>query len=128
MATDFSSLDKLIEFGLGIGLATQMMNTMNSTIARTAIPGVGINPGVSFQPENIVNSQSGFENVANNRGYYVVYEERLAGPLNDSEIEKLIKNNKVDNKTFCWYPGLASWKLAEDIPEVNKLLLLNSKN
>ena len=120
MSTDFSSLDKLMEFGLGMGIATQMMNTMNNVIARTAVPGVGINPGVSVKPEQVVNGMPQKEM------FYVVYDERVAGPLTDSEMSKLIKEKKVGNKTFCWKPGLYSWKLAEDIPEVNKLLLLNS--
>lgn len=127
MATDFSSLDKLMEFGLGLGIATQMMNTMNTVISRTAVPGVGINPGISFQPEkiennlDIINSERKIDD-----NYYVVYDERLAGPLNVADMEKLIKNKKIENNTLCWRPGLNSWKFAEDIPQVNKLLLLNS--
>lgn len=120
MSTDFSSLDKLMEFGLGMGIATQMMNTMNNVIARTAIPGVGINPGLSIQPEKVKNE------VKKKEGYYVVYEEKIAGPLTEREMSILIKEKKIDNKTFCWKEGQYAWKLAEDIPEVNKLILLNS--
>ena len=122
MATDFSSLDKLIEFGLGIGIATQMMNTMNTVIARTAIPGVGINPGVANRSLNVGNPIC---NVKSNTEYYVVYDEQVAGPLSESEMEKLVRDNKVGKKTLCWHPGLSSWKFAEEIPAVYKLLLLN---
>lgn len=121
MATDFSSLDKLVEFGLGLGIATQMINTMNTTIARTAIPGVGINPGVSIQPEKIAKETSFNQDV-----YYVVFDERVAGPLSEQEMSKLIREKKINDKTFCWKPGRDSWSFAADIPEVNKLFLLNS--
>ena len=121
MPTDFSSLDKLVEFGLGVGIATQMMNTMNQTIARTAVPGVGINPGVQRAPE--VGAQPV---AAAERQYYIVKDERLAGPLSEYEISELVRKGVITNGTFCWFSGLDAWKLAEDIPEINKLLLLNS--
>ena len=120
MATDFSSLDKLIEFGLGLGIATQMMNTMNSVIARTAVPGVGLNPGVNSQP------------LGNNceplisRDFYIVNDDKVAGPFDESELAKLVSNKKLKKETFCWKPGMNSWTFAENIPEVNKIILLNS--
>lgn len=116
MATDFSSLDKLIEFGMGIGIANQMMNTMNRALAQTAIPGVGINPGVC---EPCVPS-------GHAKQYFIVKEEQLAGPLNEKELKDLIRKEIVKSNTFCWYSGLHGWRFASDIPEVNKLLLLNS--
>ena len=120
MATDFSSLDKLMEFGLGLGIATQMMNTMNSIIARTAMPGVGINPGISIQPEMVNNTH------IPRQEFYVVYEERVAGPFSETEMSKLIKERKVNRQTFCWKQGSKAWTFAENIPEINKLLLLYS--
>lgn len=136
MATDFSSLDKLVEFGLGIGIATQMMNTMNHVMAQTAIPGVGINPGQTSNaqamrqvaaPTSPAHSEcKPLSTTPAPRTYYIVRDERLAGPLSEDELTQLVKRGVVTNDTFCWYPGLESWSLAEDIPEVNKLLLLNS--
>lgn len=119
MSTDFSSLDKLMEFGLGIGIANQMLNTMNTVVARTAVPGVGINPGV-------VNPTAP-PAVTESRSYYIVNDDRVAGPMNERELEELIKKDIVTGKTFCWSPGMQGWALAENIPEVNKYLLLNSK-
>ena len=120
MPTDFSSLDKLVEFGLGVGIATQMMNTMNHTIAQTAVPGVGINPGVQKAPD--VNPAV----TPDRRQYYIVKDDRLAGPMTEQEIGELVRKGVITNSTFCWFTGLDSWKLAQDIPEINKLLLLNS--
>lgn len=125
MATDFSSLDKLMEFGLGIGIATQMMNTMNHTIAKTAYPGVGINPGVSNLRTSSPANQPPVAPPAQ-REFYIVENEHVAGPFNESELIRLIEKSLVRNDTFCWSPGMNGWNLAEDIPEVNKLILLYS--
>lgn len=121
MATDFSSLDKLMEFGLGIGIATQMMNTMNSVISRTAYPGVGINPGLSQPAEG-----QGCPGVAALKKYYIANDEKVAGPFDEKEMERLVAERKIDSKTLCWIPGMQAWKFAEDIPEINKIFLLNS--
>lgn len=109
-----------MEFGLGMGIATQMMNTMNTALARTATPGVGLNPGVQKAPE-VQQAQNPAD-----RSYYIVKDERLAGPLTEKELAELVAKGVVGYDTFCWYTGLPAWKLAKDIPEVNKLLLLNS--
>lgn len=128
MPTDFSSLDKLVEFGLGIGIATQMMNTMNHSIANMAVPGVGINPGV--KPVCPTGAQPACEPArtaaCEPRQYYIVKDEHLAGPLTEAEVGELVRKGVVGRQTFCWYSGLEAWKFAEDIPEINKLLLLNS--
>lgn len=120
MATDFSSLDKLVEFGLGLGVATQMMNTMNHTLAQTAYAGTGINPGLTATPEPNKCEPTP------QAGFYIVKDEHVAGPFTESELADLIARSVVTQDTFCWYAGLESWKLANEIPEVNKLLLLNS--
>lgn len=125
MSTDFSSLDKLVEFGLGVGVATQMMNTMNATISRMAVPGVGLNPGLEKNPQlNPAGVAPAGAPVQ--KSYYIVKEEKVAGPFTEQELTELVSKHRVTKNTFCWYPGLPSWKMAQDIPEVNKLILLNS--
>ena len=121
MATDFSSLDKLMEFGLGVGIASQMMNTMNNVIANTAVPGVGINAGIKSPAQSCQAPAMPLK-----KEYYIVHEDRVAGPLNEEELTKLVKIGHVGNKTFCWSPGMKSWQFAQDIPAINKILLLNS--
>lgn len=125
MATDFSSLDKLIEFGLGLGIATQMMNTMNTVIARTAYPGVSINPGV-------VGSTSCSSSCGNpeqeKSQYYIVDKDKVAGPLNECDLSKLAEKEILTENTFCWYPGMTGWNLACNIPEINKIILLYKKH
>lgn len=122
MATDFSSLDKLVEFGMGIGIATQMMNTMNHVIANTSVPGVGINPGITpnpipcnYKPQNVAMMP-----------FYIVKDDRVAGPLSTSEVSLLVDKDVITLDTLCWRYGMNAWKFAKDIPEINKLLLLKS--
>lgn len=136
MPTDFSSLDKLVEFGLGVGIANQMMNTMNTALARTAVPGVGVNPGVAVNQNGLAptalnpNTPSAAQGApaapVAEKSYYIVCDNRVAGPMTPAELEELIRRNLVTAKTFCWSPGMTGWALAEDIPEVNKYILLNS--
>ena len=121
MSTDFSSLDKLMEFGLGLGVATQMMNTMNHAIANTAVPGVGLNPGVSNPAgQNACNPVQ--------HEYYVLVEGRQAGPFSESEMNLLIGKGILTPETLCWRAGLNAWKFAADIPDVNKIFLLYNAN
>ena len=121
MPTDFSSLDKLVEFGLGMGVATQMMNTMNHAIANTAMPGVGLNPGITNPAA--LNEQAPVQTE-----YYVVVEGRQTGPFSDSEMNILISKGILTPDTLCWRPGLTAWKFAKDIPDVNKIFVLYNIN
>lgn len=120
MYNDFTSIDKLVEFGFGIGIATQMMNTMNHVMAQTAIPGVGINPGTVSQ------QNAHRQYAATPAGYYIVHNDSTAGPFTAQELQTLVSNGVVTQETFVWHPGMAGWNRAVAIPEVNKLLILNN--
>lgn len=120
MYNDFTSIDKLVEFGLGIGIATQMMNTMNHVMAQTAIPGVGINPGTT--PRQTAQRQC----APTCAGYYIVHNDSTAGPFSAQELQTLVANGVVTQESFVWHPGMAGWNRAIAIPEVNKLLILNN--
>ena len=116
MQNDFSSLDKLMEFGLGISVATQMMNTMNKALAQTAVPGVGINPGITAQNSPVITKQ---------KSYYILSGENTAGPFNEGELTTLVMKGIVNNETLAWEISMPTWSKAEAIPEVNKILILN---
>ncbi len=106
--TDFSSIDRLMEFGLGMGLAQQMIRTMNYSIGNMAVAGVGINadqrPMVS---------------------YYAIVDNAQAGPLNDTELAELIRHGKITEETNAWCAGMNAWRFAKDIHSVFTLILLN---
>jgi hypothetical protein len=105
---DFYSFNRLIEFGMGIAVAQQMVKTMNSAIVNIQIP----------------DSMSPSKNVALNF-YYVILEGNKAGPFSEKELSLLIADKKIVNETYIWKPGLLNWEKAEKIPEILKLVALN---
>ena len=106
MKNDFSSIDKLVEFGLGLGVANQMINTMNTAIEKMKVPGA-----------NSYAQQQDFR-------YFVVIDQAQAGPFTEEEVVQLIKSGKVTSETLVWRHGLNAWTMAENLPETNRLLLL----
>lgn len=109
--TDFSTVDRLMEFGLGMGLAQQMINTMNYSMNNMTVP------GVSAKAPQI-------QSVA----YYAVVDNAQAGPLNETELTLLISRGKINRDTLMWTAGCQGWRRAEEMPLINKLILLNSND
>ena len=104
---DFFSIDRLVDFGMGMAVAQQMVKTMNETMANMNIPG----SMKTFQSE----PQS---------FYYAIIDGKQAGPFSPSELSRLITEKKIVKETYIWKPGLANWVLAEDLPDVLKLVAL----
>ena len=103
----FFSIDRLVEFGLGMGVAQQMIHVMNESVQSMYIPGT----------ESRMQQMSA-------KIYYVVIEGRSVGPLNESELTQLISNNKVTKDSLAWLPGMSAWKPIETVPEILKLIAL----
>ncbi len=116
MSTDFSSIDRLIEFGVGLSLAQQMVKTMNYAMNNTLVPGVnaGTTGQAAFAPAPAQATQ-----------WYTVVDDRQAGPLTDDEMTKLVANGSISDNTLVWRPGMTGWEMACNVPEINKILLLN---
>lgn len=104
----FFSIDRLVEFGLGMGIAQQMVKSMNDTMQNMHIPGAMNSMGESKQ--NL---------------FFIVLDEKQVGPLSESEMSRLIVEQKVAKETFVWMPGMANWKIVENVPEVLKLVALS---
>lgn len=104
MNHNLDTIDKLVEFGMGLSLSQQMMNTLKQTPSPAYTP-------PKQQPEYI---------------YHVIIENRQVGPVTSRELSELIKNKKVTQDSLMWHPGLPAWLSAREIKEVNKLLVLNS--
>lgn len=109
MQNDFSSIEKLVEFGLGLGVANQMINTMNTAMAKMNTAGV----------DCPVNHQE--------VRYFAVIDQAQAGPFAEAELVQLIKTGKVNSDTLVWRQGLSAWTMAGNFPETNRLILLNGK-
>ena len=102
----FYSMDKLVDFGMSVAIATQMANSMNQCISQTAVPGV---TGALNIPEQV---------------YYAVIEEKQAGPFSVTEISRLIAEKKIVKETYIWKPGMTKWDTAENLPDIMRLVAL----
>lgn len=100
----FYSIDRLVEFGLGIAVAQQMTASMNQAIQNTRFPGPGSIPAA--------------------RSYHVVLDDKAAGPFSEHELSRLISENKLTRSTQVWTPGMPGWKRAEDVAEILRLVAL----
>ena len=109
--SSFYSIDRLVEFGLSLGIATQMANSMNTGLQEMQIPGVR-NP---MRPNTLAEGQPLF---------YVVLDGKSVGPLVTSELSRLIAEKRVTKETYVWKPGMPDWQLAENVPDVLKLAAL----
>ena len=105
--SSFFSMDRLVEFGMGMTVAQQMVKTMNQSMTNMHVPGA-MNP--MEKPEQ--------------KFFYAMIEGKQAGPFSENELARLISEKKVVKETYVWLPSLPSWKMAEQIPEVLKLVAL----
>lgn len=105
---DFFSLDRLLEFGLGMGMAQQMINMMNQSMKSMYIPG-----SIQSMPQQPLASI-----------YYVAIDGQQTGPLRESELMELIRDKKVSKDTLAWMPGMATWLPIERVPAILKLIAL----
>ena len=109
--SSFYSIDRLVEFGLSLGIATQMANSMNASLQAMQVPGAR-NP---MRPNTLAEDQPLF---------YVVLGGKSVGPLATSELARLIAEKRVTKETYVWKPGMPDWKLAESVPEVLRLVAI----
>jgi hypothetical protein len=105
--SSFFSIDRLIEFGLGMGIARQMVGMMNQSMQSMYVPG-----SIQSMPTSIAQT------------YFVAINGQQVGPLNDTELSQLISQKKVTKDTLAWMPGMTGWKPIEQVPAILKLVAL----
>lgn len=104
----FFSIDRLIEFGLGMGVARQMVNVMNESMKNMYVPGtVGSIP----QPQPLTN-------------IHVAVDGKPVGPLTEAEFGNLVTLQKVTKDSLVWVPGMLGWKPLEQVPAVLRIVAL----
>lgn len=103
----FFSIDRLVEFGMGVAMAQQMVGMMNQTMRQMYVPG-----SIQSMPKPMPQI------------YYVAIDGQQVGPLNDSELSQLIIQKKVNKDTLSWVPGMNSWKPIEQVPTILKVVAL----
>lgn len=107
---NFNSLDKLMEFGMSAAIATQMINTMNQAMRTMDMPGQM--PPATGRPQ---------------MAYYVLVDNAQAGPLTESDLTRLIREERIGRDTLVWHQGLTGWCQASVVPAINKIFLLEGK-
>lgn len=111
MDNTFNSIDRLIEFGMSMSIANQMIETMNQAMAKM----------------DYVGNKTHFNAIPSTIKYYVIVEERQVGPLSEFELEQLVQKHLLKDDTLIWHFGMDGWKFAKDVPYVAKILLLNKQ-
>ena len=106
---NFYSSDRLVEFGMSIAIAQQMVKSMNEIMTNMHVPGVMNSMGPKIQQEML---------------FYIMLEGNQAGPFSETELARLIAEKKVVKETYIWMPGMKDWQLAEKIPAVLRLVAL----
>ena len=104
----FAPIERLMEFGMSMAVANQMVQTMNEVMAKSNKPSLQ-NVGLQHQVP---------------KSYYIVVNDITQGPFSENEISNYIITNKINENTFVWHDGMSHWELSKDIPEVAKLFLL----
>ena len=107
---NFFSVDRLVEFGMGMAMAQQMVNMMNQTMKQMYVPG-----SIQSMPNPKQQSPQVF---------YVGINGQQVGPLNESELIAMINNRSVNKDTLAWMPGMHEWKPIEQVPEILKVIAL----
>ena len=103
----FYSIDRLVEFGLGMAMARQMINVMNETMQTMYVPGSAHN--VTIQQATCI---------------YVAINGQSVGPLNEKDFSLLVADGKVNKDSLVWMPGMLAWKPLQEVPSALKIIAL----
>jgi hypothetical protein len=98
-----------MELGFELAVAQVMVQTMNKAIINMHFP------------ETMHTMQS-----SRQKFHYAIIEGKQIGPLSDIDLSKLIAEKRIIKETYIWKPGLTNWKIAENFPEILKLIDLLS--
>ena len=105
--SQFDAIDRLVDFGLSAAVAQRMVSSMNGAIDAMNMPG----------------RQLGNTDTAT-MGFWIVYEDKPAGPFQEAQLIQLIANGKLTKSSYVWKPGMAQWATVENAPEVLRLIVL----
>ena len=112
--TNFYSLDRLVEFGLSMAFATQMIEVMNQSLMTMQTPRANI-----LWPGGLPHLDT-----PHTDNIYVILNSEKLGPLSGREFASLVTRNEVTKNTKAWIPGLLAWKEVQEIPSLLKIIAL----
>lgn len=102
----FFSINHLVEFGIGVNVASQMIKMMNESIQQMYTPGA----------DNVMNHQDEL--------YYAIIDGNQAGPFSNSDVARLITEKKITASTYMWKPGIPSWRPVTEMPDILRIVAL----
>lgn len=102
---NFNSIERMMEFGMSMSVAQQMMQTMNHAMSQMQTP--------QFKNVNVP--------VPVAKQFYALVNEMPQGPFTESELTSHIMAGRVEKSTMVWLQGMPSWMPAEQVLDVNKL-------
>lgn len=109
---NFFSVERLIEFGLGVGIAQQMVKSMNNALQSTYMPTAQATPLTGISPPVVSVS------------FFIVLDGHQAGPFNESELSRLVMEGRVTKTTYIWRAGMPRWEFAERVPDFLRIIAL----
>jgi hypothetical protein len=104
----FNSIERLMEFGMSMAIAQQMMQTMNYAMQNITTP--------QFQNVNVPLPKS--------IQFYALVNDIPQGPFTEKELSNHILANRVSKETLVWFQGMSGWMQVQKVPEVAKLFSL----
>lgn len=105
----FFSVDRLVEFGLGMAMAQQMVQMFNQTIST-------MNTQMPIYGQNTMQQNLSI--------FYVGIEGKPVGPLHEFEIVQFHQAGKISKESLAWMPGMAQWQRIEEVPAILKVIAM----
>lgn len=95
------SIDNLVELGLEMALARNLVTCFNQNLDSAMLP-------MEYTIQNA----------------HVSIDNHDVGPLNEVEIRQLFCEGKLFADTLAWIPGMPEWQTIEQIPAILKIIAL----
>lgn len=105
-STDF--IQRMMELGIGMSMIQQMPAMVNACIP----PPISNQSAIPLQQSSL--------------SIFVAINGKQTGPFNELEFTKLIQSGIIKSETLVWTKGMSTWKVVSDVPEANKLLIMNN--
>lgn len=94
------SVDNMVNFAMGLSMASLFTKAMDAAYANTA--------------RSLNNSQ--MQTPA--RYVYAIVGGAQKGPFSLGEVMQMIQSGDITPETYMWKPGMSEWKLAKDITDI----------
>jgi hypothetical protein len=102
---NFGSIDRLIEFGMSMAIAQQMVQTMNSAMQNMAVP--------AFKSTQV--------DMPRPTEFYALVNDIPQGPFAENQLREHITAGRITQSTMVWMCGMPNWLPAHMVTDVEKL-------